>query len=158
MKHTLVILKPGAIQRGLVGEIIKRFEQKGLQICGMKMMQLTHELLNEHYAHLAEKPYFGAIKESMMSIPVVVCCIYGKDAVEVVRNMAGETNGRRAAFGTIRGDLCNSIQHNVIHTSDSPETAAIEIKRFFKDEEIFNYKLANLEYTYSAEEIRKDLL
>ncbi len=158
MKRTLVIIKPGAIQRGYIGEIIKRFEQKGLQICGIKMLQLTHEILNEHYVHLVEKPYFAAIKESMMSIPVVVCCVYGKDAVDVVHDMAGATNGRKAAMGTIRGDLCNSIQHNVIHTSDSPETAVEEINRFFREDELFDYKFSNLEYTYSAEEIIKAAL
>ncbi len=154
MEKTLVIIKPGAIQRGFVGEILKRFELKGLQICGLKMMQLTHELLNEHYVHLADKPFFNGIKDSMMITPVIVCCIKGIDAVHIVHEMAGATNGRKAAFGTIRGDMSISIQQNVIHTSDSPETATAELKRFFKDEEIFEYKLSNLDFIYSPDELK----
>ncbi len=154
MEKTLVIIKPGAIQRGFVGEILKRFELKGLQICGLKMMQLTHELLNEHYIHLADKPFFKGIKDSMMITPVIVCCIKGIDAVHIVHEMAGATNGRKAAFGTIRGDMSISIQQNVIHTSDSPETAKAELKRFFKDEEIFEYKLSNLDFIYSPDELK----
>ncbi len=153
MEKTLVIIKPGAIQRGFIGEITKRFEQKGLQICGMKMMQLTDEILNNHYSHLAGKPFFPGIKASMMSCPVIVMCVHGYDAVDVVHDMAGATNGRKAAFGTIRGDLSISIQQNVIHTSDSKETAAAELKRFFIDEEIFDYPFSNLENIYSHDEV-----
>ncbi len=154
MEKTLVIIKPGAIQRGLIGEIIKRFEQKGLNICGLKMMQLSDELLDEHYAHLAEKPFFKGIKNSMMITPVIVCCLKGIDAVHIVHDMAGATNGRKAAYGTIRGDMSISIQQNIIHTSDSLETAAAELKRFFKDEEIFEYRLSNLEFIYSSDELK----
>ena len=153
MEKTLVIIKPGAVQRGLIGEIIKRFEQKGLKICGIKMIQLNDILLNDHYAHLADKPFFGRIKASMTATPVIVCCLEGKDVVEVVHDMAGATNGRKAAFGTIRGDLSLSIQENIIHTSDSVENGISEIKRFFKDEEIFDYKLTNFGFIYSDDEI-----
>ncbi|HRZ97446.1 MAG TPA: nucleoside-diphosphate kinase [Paludibacter sp.] len=153
MEKTLVIVKPGAVQRGLIGEVIKRFEQKGLQIRGIKMIQLTDELLNEHYAHLADKPFFGRIKAAMTATPVIVCCLEGKDAVEVVHDMAGATNGRKAAFGTIRGDFSMSIQENIIHTSDSIENGITELKRFFKEEEIFDYKLTNLGFIYSGDEL-----
>ncbi|MDO9152468.1 MAG: nucleoside-diphosphate kinase [Paludibacter sp.] len=153
MEKTLVIIKPGAIQRALIGEVIKRFEQKGLQVCGIKMLQLTDEILNDHYAHLADKPFFGRIKVAMKAIPVIVCCLAGKDAVEVVHHMAGATNGRKAAFGTIRGDLSMSVQWNIIHTSDTVETAKVELDRFFNPDEVFDYKLPNLEFIYSDEEL-----
>ncbi len=103
LEKTLVILKPSAVQRGLIGEITTRFERKGLRLAGMKMMQLTDELLNEHYAHLSEKPFFQRVKNSMMASPVIVCCYEGVDAIQVVRSMTGATNGRVAIPGTIRG-------------------------------------------------------
>lgn len=152
MEKTLVLLKPGTVQRGLIGEIIKRFENKGLQVCGMKMMQLTHEILNEHYAHLADRPFFGRIKDSMMASPVIVCCFKGVDAIRVVRSMAGVTNSREAAPGTIRGDFSMSMQENIVHASDSPETAAIELKRFFQPDEIFDYPINQLNFIYANDE------
>lgn len=153
MEKTLIIIKPGTLQRGLTGEIIQRFEKKGLQICGMKMIQLTDEILLEHYAHLAQKPFFKRIKDSMMVTPVIVCCLKGLDAVRIVRAMAGVTNGRDAAPGTIRGDYSVSVQENIIHASDSVETAAIELKRFFKEEEIFDYTMNQLNSLYANDEI-----
>ena len=132
LEKTLVILKPSAVQRGLIGEITTRFERKGLRLAGMKMMQLTDELLNEHYAHLSEKPFFQRVKNSMMASPVIVCCYEGVDAIQVVRSMTGATNGRVAIPGTIRGDFSVSSQENIVHTSDSPKTAIEEINRFFK--------------------------
>lgn len=152
MEKTLVILKPSAVQRQLVGEVTARFERKGLRLCGMKMMQLTDELLNRHYSHLAGKPFFQRIKNSMMAAPVICCCYEGVDAVETVRAMTGSTNGRKAASGTIRGDFGMSFQENIIHTSDSPENAVIEIYRFFKPEEIFEYKLASFQFLYANDE------
>lgn len=152
MERTLIILKPSAIQRGLAGEILARFERKGLWIAGMKMMQLTDKLLNEHYAHLKEKPFFGLIKASMEQCPVIVCCLEGADVVQTVHNMAGATNGRMAAPGTIRGDYSMSVQENVIHTSDSVETAKIEIKRFFKPGELMAYEPVVLPSVYSITE------
>jgi len=153
MEKTLVIIKPCTIQRGLTGEIIGRFEKKGLQLCGMKMMQLSEEILLDHYAHLAQKPFFKRIKDSMMVTPVIVCCLKGIDAVRIVRAMAGVTNGRDAAPGTIRGDYSVSVQENIIHASDSHETAAIELKRFFKEDEIFDYTLNQLNFLYANDEI-----
>ena len=153
MEKTLVIIKPGAIQRGLIGEVVRRFEQKGLQICGLKMVQLTDELLAEHYAHIADKPFFPRVKAAMKATPVIVLCLKGMDAVHVVHRLAGATNGREAAMGTMRGDYSMSVQWNIIHTSDSIKTADLELNRFFKEEEIFDYKQSYLEYIYSEDEI-----
>lgn len=152
LEKTLVILKPSAVQRGLIGEITTRFERKGLRLAGMKMMQLTDELLNEHYAHLSEKPFFQRVKNSMMASPVIVCCYEGVDAIQVVRSMTGATNGRVAIPGTIRGDFSVSSQENIVHTSDSPKTAIEEINRFFKPEELFEYKQVHMTYLYHTDE------
>ncbi len=103
MQVTVVILKPSAIQRGILGEVIARFERKGIQVVGMKMLSLTDEMVSEHYAHLADKPFFGRIKKSMQASPVVAMALKGVDVVNVVRQLAGVTNGRDAQPGTIRG-------------------------------------------------------
>ncbi|MDD4516093.1 nucleoside-diphosphate kinase [Massilibacteroides sp.] len=153
MEKTLVILKPGCISRGLIGEIISRFEKKGLRLVGIKMRQLDDTILNEHYAHLAEKPFFTRIKNGMMATPVIVCCWEGIDVIRVVHDMAGKTNGRDALPGTIRGDYSMSIQENIVHTSDSQETAIIEIKRFFADAELFDYQLPYLHSLYCSDEL-----
>jgi len=139
MERTLVILKPCTIQRGLILE-------------GMKMTWLTDEILSEHYAHLKERPFFQRVKDAMAVCPVVVCCWKGVDAVNVVRTLAGATNGRNAAPGTIRGDYSMSVQENIVHASDSQETAAIELKRFFNDDELFNYETKNLLSLYANDE------
>ena len=152
MEKTLVILKPCTIQRGLIGEIISRFERKGLQLAGMKMIWLTDNILSEHYAHLKEKPFFQRIKDAMSVCPVIVCCWEGVDAIQVVRQLTGATNGRNAQPGTIRGDFSMSVQENIVHASDSPETAAIELKRFFNDDELFDYKTNNLLANYANDE------
>lgn len=153
MERTLVILKPSCIQRGLIGRVVSRFEQKGLQIVGLKMMQLDDTILSAHYAHLKDKPFFADVKISMMTCPVVIMCIEGKEAVRVVRNLTGYTNGRDALPGTIRGDLSVSMQENIIHASDSIKAAKIEIKRFFKENETYNYKLLIAANLYSDDEI-----
>lgn len=152
MQTTLVILKPSAIQRGLSGEIVSRFEKKGLQIVGVKMMNLSDDLLNEHYAHLKDKSFFGRIKAGMQTSPVVVMALRGVDAVEVVRKMTGTTNGRNADPGTIRGDYSMSVQENMIHASDSSETAEIELNRFFTNDEIFTYQQLMLPNIYANDE------
>jgi nucleoside-diphosphate kinase len=152
MQVTLAILKPSAIQRGILGEVISRFEKKGLQIVGMKMLNLTDNQLEIHYSHLVDKPYFGRIKDSMQASPVIVMALKGVDAVNVVRKITGSTNSREAAPGTIRGDLSSSIQENIVHTSDSAETADIELKRFFKTDEIFNYSQFNIRSIYASDE------
>ncbi len=152
MEQTLVILKPGTIQRGLIGEIINRFERKGLSLVGMKMLWLTDEILNEHYAHLASKPYFKRVKDGMMRNPVIVCCWKGVEAVRVVRELTGTTNGRDALPGTVRGDYSISVQENIVHASDSLETASVELKRFFKPDEIFNYDQNLITNLYAPDE------
>ncbi|HOK35843.1 MAG TPA: nucleoside-diphosphate kinase [Paludibacteraceae bacterium] len=152
MEKTLVIIKPGAIQRELIGEVITRLERKGLHLCGIKMMQLTDDIVSEHYAHLADLPFFDRIKNSMMVTPIIVCCWEGVEAVKVVRAIVGVTNGRDAQAGTIRGDFSMSIQENIIHASDSVETAKIEIARFFKNDEIFDFKQNNLPFIYANDE------
>jgi nucleoside-diphosphate kinase len=153
MEQTLVILKPSAVIRGLMGEVISRFEKKGLIIAGMKMVQLDDKILAEHYAHLVERPFFPLLKKSMMASPVVVMCVRGVDAVAVVRAMTGATNSRKAEPGTIRGDYSMSGQQNIVHASDSVENAEIELARFFNKSEIFDFKPAMLEYLYAEDEI-----
>ena len=153
MEQTFIILKPSTISRSLVGDVITRFQRKGLQITGIKMMELSEAVLREHYAHLVDRPFFPLILQSMMATPVIVMVLKGKDAVSVVRSMVGATNCRVAAPGTIRGDFGMSGQENIVHASDSPENAVIEINRFFKPEEIFYYTLPTLAATYSSDEL-----
>lgn len=142
------------MERGLSGEILNRFLQKGLIIAGIKMMQLDEAILREHYAHLVDKPFFPSILDSMTASPVIVLCLEGKDAIQVVRLMTGATNGRDALPGTIRGDFSMSNQANVVHASSSPEDAEAEIKRFFKPEEIFEWVPKNLAFIYSPDEMK----
>ena len=153
MEQTLIIFKPSAIGRALVGKVLSRFEQKGLIVTGMKMMKLSEEILKEHYAHLVDKPFFPNILASMTATPVIVACLKGVDAINVVRSMTGATNGRQAAPGTIRGDFSMSNQENIIHASSSPEDAQAEIKRFFKDDEIFDYTRATIKFINSDLEL-----
>lgn len=153
MESTLVLLKPSAIQRSLVGPILNRFQQKGLIITGLKMMQLDEAILREHYAHLVDRPFFPSILASMMATPVIAVSLTGKDAVEVVRAMTGATNGRKALPGTIRGDYSMSGQENIVHASDSAESAAIELKRFFKPEELFEVKPLVMDALYASDEV-----
>jgi nucleoside-diphosphate kinase len=153
MERTLVILKPGTIQRRLIGEILGRFEKKGLILVGMKMIWLTDEILSEHYVHLKEKPFFQRVKDAMKVCPVIVCCWEGLDAVNVVRTITGVTNGRIASPGTIRGDYSMSIQENIIHASDSSETASAELKRFFNDNELYNYETTLKQNLYAKGEV-----
>ena len=153
MEKTLVLLKPSCVQRNLMGEVINRFERRGLHIVGMKMMQLDEPILREHYAHLVDKPFFPKLAESMMACPVVAMAIEGVDAVQVVRTMVGSTNGREAAPGTIRGDYSMSNQQNIVHASDSTSNAQIELNRFFRPEEIFDFKAAQLGFIYGENEV-----
>ena len=155
MEQTLVILKPSCVERGLIGEVITRIQNKGIIITGMKMMQLDEDILREHYAHLVDKPFFPGLCASMMASPVVCMVLKGVDVVSVFRKMTGVTNGRNAEPGTLRGDFCMSGQANIIHASDSPENAKIEIARFFKPEEVFDYTPGNVNFLYGADEINK---
>lgn len=153
MERTLVILKPSCIERNLVGEVISRIEKRGLIIAGMKMIQLDEAILREHYAHLTDKPFFPALVKSMSQCPVIVMCLKGVDVVRVFREMTGVTNGRKAAPGTLRGDFCMSGSLNIIHASDSVENAEIELARFFKPGEIFDYTPVLMKCIYENDEL-----
>jgi nucleoside-diphosphate kinase len=152
LERTLVLLKPCTIERALVGEIVSRFEKKGLRIAGMKMMQLDDEILADHYSHLVGKSFFGILKESMMRTPVIAMCLEGIDAITVVRNITGSTNGRLTDVGTIRGDYCMSNQQNIVHASDSPDSAEIELKRFFVDSDYCEYTSPLNPFKYAPDE------
>lgn len=152
MEKTLIILKPSTIQRALIGKVLDRFQQKGLMVNGIKMMQLDEKILREHYAHLVDRPFFPSLLKSMMATPVIVACLSGKDAVAVVRSMTGATNSRVAAPGTIRGDFGMSGQENIIHASDSVENAEIELARFFAPGEIFEYSTITTPSIYAPDE------
>lgn len=153
MEQTFIILKPSTISRSLVGDVLARFQRKGLRIAGIKMMQLDEDILRRHYAHLVDRPFFPTLVKSMMATPVIVAVLAGKDVVSVVRAMVGVTNSRNAAPGTIRGDFGMSGQENIIHASDSVENAKIEIDRFFKPEEIFDYALLTTPAIYAPDEL-----
>lgn len=139
-ERTLIIMKPDCVQRNLLGEIIHRFERKGLRVVGLKMIQLEDVLLEDHYKHHVDKPFFAALREYMQSAPVVLAVLRGYHAVDAVRLLAGPTAGQEAPAGSIRGDYSLSIQSNIVHASDSIENANEEISRFFKDDELFDYE------------------
>ena len=139
MERTLIIVKPDGVQRGLVGEIVTRLERRGLRLVGMKLMQISPELAQKHYGEHEGKPFYAGLVSYITSAPVVVGVIEGTNAIEVVRTTMGVTNPAKAAPGTIRGDLAVEIGRNLIHGSDSPESAAKEIERFFSSEELVSY-------------------
>nr|3VVU_A Chain A, Nucleoside diphosphate kinase [synthetic construct]3VVU_B Chain B, Nucleoside diphosphate kinase [synthetic construct] len=139
MERTFVMIKPDGVQRGLIGEIISRFERKGFKIVAMKLMRISQELAEKHYAEHREKPFFSGLVDFITSGPVVAMVLEGKNVVEVVRKMIGATNPKEAAPGTIRGDFGMSVGKNVIHGSDSLESAEREISLFFKDEELVEW-------------------
>lgn len=139
MERTLIIIKPDALQRNLVGEIIGRFERKGLKAIGCKMMSLDDAILTEHYMHHKDKPFFDDLKGYMRHSPVIAMVLEGPGAMQAVRLIAGATKGIEADAGTIRGDLAMT-NRNLIHASDSKEAAEDEIYRFFNEDELFEYK------------------
>lgn len=139
-EKTLVLIKPDALQRDLLGEVLGRFERKGLKIVALKFTHLTEELLEEHYAHLKDKPFFADLKTFMMQTPVVALVLEGLDCVESVRTLVGATNPREADAGTIRADLSMNVPSNLVHASDSTEAAEEEIKRFFAQDELYDYR------------------
>lgn len=152
MERTFVMIKPDALQRGLVGETISRLEKKGLKMVGCKMMMLGEDTLKEHYAHLADKPFFPGIVKFMQSAPVVVTVWEGLDVIETVRTVCGVTKAREAAPGTIRGDLAMSVQCNIVHASDGAETAKEEVGRMFEEGELFEYNKEDFVWVYSEDE------
>ena len=153
MERTLLIIKPCAVQRGIIGKVITRLEERGLKLVAMKMVQLDPDILRKHYAHLTGKPFYPIIEESMMAAPVILTCWEGIDAVEVVREMAGATNGRKALPGTLRGDFCVSHQENIVHTSDSVENAKEELARFFVPSDYCDYPSPMLNFIYAKDEL-----
>lgn len=152
MQRTVVLLKPDALQRGLVGEIIHRFERKGLKLVALKMMAVSDALLEEHYAHHKDKPFFAGLKKFMSSAPIVCVLLEGIEAVSVARKMAGVTSGREAELGSIRGDFSMSTSANIIHVSDTETAAREEEARFFEKDEIFDWQSAVAPFLYGEDE------
>ena len=149
---TLVLLKPDALQRNLLGEILHRFEAKGLKIAGIKMVHMDDALVKEHYGKFEDKPFFAGIKSYMTSSPIVAVCLSGIRAVSVVRVMIGVTKSYEAAPGTIRGDFGMSMGSNLVHASDPAEDPAAEVARFFKENELFSYERSDFEQVYGSED------
>jgi len=152
MERTLVLLKPDAVARGLTGRILDRFEAKGLSISGMKMMQLERDLAERHYAEHKGKPFYDGLVAFITSGPVIAVCLEGKDAVAVVRRAVGATNAAEADPGSIRGDMGMSNRFNLVHTSDSQETAERELDNFFAAGELRKVGLDSLRWVYDLSE------
>lgn len=131
VEQTFIIIKPEAVARGLVGEILRRFERKGLVIKRLEMTTISRVVAEEHYAHHADKPFFPQLLEAITAGPVVLGVLEGPNAIQQVRNLVGATDPAQAAPGTIRGDFASQLPYNMVHAADAPETAAAEIKRFF---------------------------
>jgi nucleoside-diphosphate kinase len=148
MEQTLIILKPDAVQRGIMGKIITRFEEKGLKVVGAKFMQISQELASSHYADHKEKPFYPSLVSFMTSSPVLVMALEGVGAIAMCRSMMGATFGSQAAAGTIRGDFGVSNSFNLIHGSDSPEAATKELGLFFSDGEVISWNRANENWVY----------
>lgn len=141
METTLILLKPDCIAGRKAGEVLKRFEEAGFQIRGCRMFRADASLLREHYAHIASKPFYPEVESFMQSTPVIALALAGDNAVGRVRDLIGPTDSRKAAKGTVRGDFGVDVMVNIVHASDSPENAAIELKRFFRDGELFDYEM-----------------
>lgn len=152
MDRTLVLIKPDAVQRRLIGRIVARFEAKGLQIVGLKMMQITEELARRHYAPHVGKPFYEPLIRFVTGGPTVALVLEGKQAIAVVRAMMGRTFGPDAAPGTIRGDFAISKRFNLVHGSDSPESAAAEMALFFQPGELIGWRPDDLEQVYDFSE------
>jgi len=142
MQTTLILLKPDCIAGRKIGEVIKRFEEAGFQVRGAKLFKISPEVLKEHYSHLLDKPFFPELETFMQSTPVVALALAKENAVAAVREIVGPTDSKKAPKGTIRGDFGVDVMVNIAHASDSIENAEIELKRFFKSEELFTYELA----------------
>ena len=151
-ERTLIIIKPDAVNRTIIGEVIHRFERKGLKIVGMKMAHLDEKTLDDHYSHHKGKPFYPGLVKFMMTCPSLLVVLEGNNAVDVVRKLAGETHGAKAQPGTIRGDYSLSQQCNSVHASDSVENSENEIKRFFSDDELFKYSRIDTEMIYAEDE------
>jgi nucleoside-diphosphate kinase len=152
MERTVVLVKPDGVQRGLIGEIIHRFERKGLKLVGLKMISLSDALLDEWYVHHKDKPFFPGLKSFMQEFPVVAMVWEGTEAAGVIRKMIGITKSREAEPGTIRGDFGMSQQYNLIHASESKEAADREIKLMFTEDELFNWDRTDVVHVLLPEE------
>jgi nucleoside-diphosphate kinase len=141
MERTLVLLKPDCVQRRLMGQVLARFETKGLNIVAMKMLRVTPELAKQHYAEHVNKPFYPGLERFITAAPIVALIVEGLDVIRVVREMLGATSGLKANPGTIRGDYSSSRQMNLVHASDGPEAAAREIALYFTANEIFEFEL-----------------
>lgn len=139
MERTLVLIKPDGVQRGLIGDIIHRFERRGLKLQGMKLMQMSRELAETHYGVHRERDFYGTLVDYITSGPIVAMVWEGKDAIQIVRTTMGTTNAANAAPGTIRGDFAVEIGRNLVHGSDGPESAANEVSLFFSENELVNW-------------------
>jgi nucleoside-diphosphate kinase len=139
MERTFVMFKPDCMERGLLGRILTRFEEKGLRLVAMKMLRVTPEVAKQHYAEHVSKPFYPGLEEFITAAPVVACVFAGPEVIRVVREMLGATSGLKAAPGTIRGDYSSSRQMNLVHASDSPESAAREIAIYFKTHELLEW-------------------
>lgn len=154
-ERTVVLVKPDGVQRGLIGEIIHRFERKGLRLAGLKMISLSDAILDEWYAHHKDKAFFPDLKSYMQSYPVVAMLWEGIDAALTVRKMIGITKARDAEPGTIRGDFAMSQQYNLIHASESMEAARKEEALIFVEDEVFDWEKKDYENVYASEEKKK---
>lgn len=152
MQRTLVLLKPDAVQRRLMGQLVARFEAKGLNIIGMKMMRVTPELAKKHYAEHVDKPFYKSLEAFITSAPVVALAVEGLEAITVVRDMLGATNGLKAAAGTIRGDFSSSRQMNLVHASDGEDAAAREMDLYFDEAELCPFELVLTPFMRAADE------
>ena len=139
MEQTLVLLKPDCVQRRLIGQVLTRFENKALNIVAMKMLRVTPEMSRQHYAEHVAKPFYQGLEDFITASPIVALVVEGLEAVRVVREMLGKTNGLQASPGTIRGDFSSSRQMNLVHASDSPESARREIDLYFAAQEVHSY-------------------
>jgi len=151
-QSTLIILKPDCVQRRLIGRIVQRFEDKGLTIAGMKLMQISTELAERHYAPHQGKPFYPGLIEYITSGPVVVMVITGAGCIDMCRRLMGKTFGFEAEPGTIRGDFGASKTYNLVHGSDAPESAETEIALYFKPEELLNYETAAHRWSFKPGE------
>jgi nucleoside-diphosphate kinase len=152
MERTLILLKPDCVQRRLAGRVLARFEDKGLNIIAMKMMQVTPELAKKHYAEHVQKAWYPALEGFITGGPIVAAVIEGLEAIRVVRDMLGATNGLKAAAGTIRGDFSSSRQMNLVHASDGPDAAQREIDLYFKSQEMCSYEPTLTPWMRSSDE------
>lgn len=152
IERTLILIKPDAMQRRLAGRLITRLEEKGLKLIGLKLLKITPELARKHYAEHVEKPFYPGLERFITSAPVIAICAAGPEAIRVVRDLMGPTNGRDATPGTIRGDFGVSRQFNLIHGSDGPESAQREIAIYFRPEELLDYEQTLAEWVCAEDE------